>query len=82
MNAFIALIQALPSFFQALPYLCQVALKAIQVVERLEKWVKENKIEDRIRDIESATDQLEKAKTPDEKWDSAGKFVDIIRRIK
>lgn len=71
----LALIQALPEFLKLLNRLGDV-------VERFSAWAKENNLNAWIDDLEATIDQLEKAKTPDEKLDAAHSLVGAIRKLK
>jgi biopolymer transport protein ExbB/TolQ len=77
----VAFLAALPSFIAALPYIFQVLVKIMALIERFSAWAKEQNFEAWLNDIEDTIDRLEKAKTPTEKREAARSVVDIIRRL-
>lgn len=81
MAVFLALVQALPAFFQSLPYLCQIALKMITVMEKLVEYSKKRDLLKMFDDIEGGIDKLDGAKTPDEKKAAARDMVNIIGKL-
>lgn len=69
-----ALIQALPELFKLLNRLGLVVARLMEAAERqgINRW---------IDNLEASIDQLEKAKTPNEKLDAAQSLVDSIRKL-
>jgi hypothetical protein len=71
MPAFLA---AIPAFLKALPELIRVLLKFMLFVEKIgtSKW---------LADCEATIDQLDSAKTPEQKREAARSMVDLIRKL-
>lgn len=74
MTGLLAILQALPEMFKLLNYLGTV-------VDRFMKWSHDNNLEKWISDLEASVDQLEKAKTPEEKLGAAHSIVSNIRNL-
>lgn len=81
MVAFLALLQALPAFIQSLPYLFQLMLKLMGVIDSFVAWSKQNNLNAWIDDLEKTIDDLNKADTPEKKRGAARGMVDIIRKL-
>jgi hypothetical protein len=81
MPAFLALLAALPAFIQSLPYLFQVALKLMVLVEKFITWAERREFNQWLSDCEKTLDQLSSAKTPEEKQDAAKATIDLIRKL-
>jgi hypothetical protein len=82
MASFFAILQALPAFIQSLPYLFQLLLKIMGIMESFTAWAKQNKLDDWLDDLEVSIDKLAKAETPKDKISVGRDFIDIIRRLK
>jgi hypothetical protein len=76
-----ALLGALPALIQALPYLLELLLLLMKSSISLVAWAKENNVKGWIQELESSVDGLLKSKTPQEKWDSAKRFADLIGNL-
>lgn len=70
---------SLIAFLQALPYLIQLLVQFMGLVARIASWAQTNSLHKWMENLEDTIDQLEKAKTPDEKRDVARKLSDIIK---
>lgn len=70
------------SFLQSLPYLFQIILKFMIVVEKFVTWAKDKNLSGWIDELEGTIDELTQADTPEKKRNSAGKIGDLIRRLK
>lgn len=81
MVAFLAVIQALPAFFQALPHLCEVVLKLINLLEKFIAYSKKKEFLKLLDDIEGTIDKLDEAKTPEQKRDAARAMAELIRKL-
>lgn len=77
----IAFLAALPEFITALPYIFQLAVQLMGIVESFVAWAKENNAKQWISELEDTMDLLRKAKTPDEKKAAAGRLGDILRSL-
>lgn len=77
----IALLAALPAFLASLPYLLQVMLKLMNLVEAFVGWAQEKELHVWLSDVEGHIDLLRKAKTPDEKDKAASGIADLIRKL-
>lgn len=82
MVALTAFLTALPAFLASLPYLFQLLVKVMTLVERLIAWSQQNKLNDWLNDVEKTIDQLEQAKTPEQKRSAAKGMVDLIRTLR
>ncbi len=76
-----AIIKAIPAFIEALPEMLKLANRGLDVAERLVKWTKENGAELAISHLERTTNDLERAKTRDEKTAATDRLIDDIRNI-
>lgn len=81
MEAFLALLAALPAFIQALPYMFQVALKVILVIEKFMNWAAKNNFNQWLNEVEVTIDKLQNAKTSEEKAAAAHSIGDLIRKL-
>lgn len=81
MTAFVAFLSAIPAFIQSLPYLFQVALKVMTLVEKFISWSQKREFNQFLTDCEATIDKLESAKTPEEKRNAARDLVGIIRKL-
>jgi hypothetical protein len=81
MIAFVAFLQALPAFIQSLPYLFRVALKVMNLLEKLILWTEKREFNAWLSECEKVIDQLDTAKTPEERRSAARGMVDIIRKL-
>lgn len=77
----IAFLAALPSFVAALPFMLQLAVQVMGLVESFVTWAKENNAKQWISELEDTMNLLRKAKTPDDKKAAAGKIGDIFRSL-
>jgi molecular chaperone GrpE (heat shock protein) len=75
MAGILALLQALPEFLKLMNMLGNA-------ISRLNAYAKENNIQQWILDLEHSIDQLEQAKTPDEKISAAKRLLDSVRNIR
>lgn len=76
-----AIVTALPAFMAALPYLCQVLLKLMEVGQKLSAWSKEKDFLARLNEIEATIDLQLEAKTSEQKKEAARSMVDLIRSL-
>lgn len=81
MPVFFAFLAALPAFIQSLPYLFQVALKVMTLLEKLIQWGEKQQLNQWLSDVEKTIDQLESAKTPQEKRAAARSISELIRKL-
>lgn len=72
---------ALPAFIQAIPYLLQIAVKMMNVTQQFVSWAQKNELDKWFDNVEVKIDQLDKAKTPDEKRTAAKDLSDIMRSL-
>jgi molecular chaperone GrpE (heat shock protein) len=81
MPAFIAFVQALPAFIQALSDFFKIMLKLMDLVDRFVSWSKKNKLEDFFHELEKSMDSLERADTPAKKLAAARSALNIVRAL-
>lgn len=77
----VAFLAALPAFIQALPYIFQVAVKVMTLVEKFVLWAEKREFNQWLTECEKTIDQLENAKTPEQKREAARSMVDLIRTL-
>lgn len=82
MASFLAFLQALPAFIASLPYLFQVLLKVMNLIEKFVLWADQKGLNLWLEDLEGTIDQLDKAKTPEEKRTAAKDLASIIRKLR
>lgn len=78
MSAFLA---ALPAFIAALPTLFQVLAKFMSLAEKLVAYAEKNDLLKWMESVEGAIDELEAAKTTEEKLASARRLSGIVRGL-
>lgn len=81
MPAFLGLLAAIPALIQSLPYLFQVALKIINLLEKLIAWTQKREFNNWLSECEATIDKLDQAKTPEERRSAAKSLVDLIRKL-
>lgn len=77
----VAFLAALPAFIQSLPYLFQVALKVMNLLEKFILWTEKREFNAWLSECEKVIDTLDSAKTPEEKRSAARGMVDLIRKL-
>lgn len=81
MPAFLALLAALPAFIQALPYIFQVMLKVMTLLEKFILWAEKREFNGWLDDVEKTIDKLDGAQTPEQKREAARSMVELIRKL-
>ena len=81
MPVFLAFLGAIPAFIQSLPYLFQVALKVMTLVEKMIEWSMRQDFNNWLNDVEVTIDKLDAAKTPEQKREAAKSIVDLVRKL-
>lgn len=73
---------ALSAFLLALPYIFQLLVGFFSLIGKIGKYAKERNLLNWISEMEASIDQLDVAKTPDEKKQAAGRIGDLIRKLR
>ncbi len=82
MASFLAFLQALPAFIASLPYLFQVLLKLISLLEKFVLWAEQKGLNAWLSDLEGTIDKIDQAKTPEEKRSAAKDLALILRKLR
>jgi len=77
----VAFLAALPAFIQALPYIFQVALKMMTLLEKFILWSEKREFNNWLSECERTIDKLDQAQTPEQKREAARSMVDLIRKL-
>jgi hypothetical protein len=77
----IAFLRALPALITALPILIEQFIRLMALLERFAQWASKNNLNAFLSEVEGAVDQLEKARTPDEKLNAARSIGSLIRKL-
>lgn len=75
------MIQGIISLFNTLPALVALLSRLGDVLGRFQKWADQNKLNAWIDQLEKNIDQLEGAKTPEDKLNAAKGLADSIRNL-
>ncbi len=77
----VAFLAALPAFIAALPALCNLGVQMMTVLQKIVAWAEKNDLNKWLSDVEKAVDQLDAAKTSDEKLAAAKQLSGVIKSL-